>query len=99
MTDGADEKIAELLRSDAPAERDAVFRLSVMERREQKRFRNWSLLVLAVGLALGVVSLIGVSVGGQALDAAGVIVVVGLAAAGYFFYAPHVLHILRRFRS
>ena len=98
MTDRADEKIAELLRSDAPAERDGVFRLRVMERREQKRFRNWSLLVLAAGLALGVVSLIGLSLGGQALDAASVIVVVGLAAAAYYFYMPQVSQMLRRFR-
>jgi hypothetical protein len=94
-----DDRIGEKLRADAPAAHDPLFRLSVMERRERKRFRNRSLQLAAVGLALGVVALIGISIGERARDAVGVIVVAALAAAAYFLYSPRLEQILRRFRN
>jgi len=99
MTEDADERIGELLRSDAPGALDPLFRLSVMERRERKRFRNRSLQVLAGGLAVVVVAMVGMAIGGQALDAAGFLVFTGLAGVVYFRRPPQIEQILRRFRS
>ena len=94
-----DDRIGELLRGDAPAAHDPLFRFSVMERRERNRFRNRSLQLLAIGLALGVIALAGVGLGVKARDAVGILVVASLAAAAYFFYSPGLEQILRRFRN
>jgi hypothetical protein len=99
MTEDANERIGELLHSDAPAAHDPMFRLSVMERRERKRFRNRSLMVLAGGVVVAVVVVAAMAIGGQALDAAGFLALTGLAAVVYFRRPPQIEQILRRFRS
>jgi hypothetical protein len=99
MTEHGDERIGELLRSDAPAAHDPMFRLAVMERRERRRFRNRSLQVLGGGLAVAAVVLAGMAIGWKALEAAGFLVFTGLAVAVYFYRPPQIEQILRRFRS
>lgn len=51
----ADERLAALLREDAPPSRDAAFRIAVMEGIERRRARNQLLLTLAVTLLAMVV--------------------------------------------
>ncbi len=93
-----DDRIGELLRGDAPPAHDPMFRLSVMERRERNRFRSRSLQMLGVGLAVILVSLIGIAVGAKVFDVAGLVVIASLAA-GYLLYSPQLEQILRRFRN
>ena len=56
-----------LLRADAPPARDPVFRLRVLERREQRQFQRRSFTMLAGALVIILVSTFGVSIGGGAL--------------------------------
>ena len=41
--------LVQLLRADQPPERDPLFRIDVLKRREQQRFRRQLVLVLTVG--------------------------------------------------
>jgi hypothetical protein len=54
MTDDLDQKLGNLLRADAPLERDPLFRIGLIERSERQRYhrRQRTLLVSAVGLAV-----------------------------------------------
>jgi hypothetical protein len=54
MTQEVDEKLGTLLRAGAPPERDPLFRIRVLERRESDRFRQRSrgLIAGAVGAVL-----------------------------------------------
>jgi hypothetical protein len=47
--DEQDERLTRILLRDAPPERDPLFRLEVLERRERQRFRR-SVLLLVVGV-------------------------------------------------
>jgi len=78
MNQDVDERLGRLLRADAPPERDALFRLRVIERRERLRYRHRTLTLLgaaALTALLGVASFTAV----QSPFAAGAIALLGLA--------------------
>ena len=52
MTD-TDARLTAALQADAPAERDAIFRLNVLMRLERARFRRRVVSILALALAAG----------------------------------------------
>jgi hypothetical protein len=98
MNEREDERLGQALR-DAPPERDALFRLSVIERRERQRFQRRSVgLTIASILFLAVVSF-GWSAGaGLVVTAASVALGAGLIVA-CIVSAPGVTEILRRLRT
>jgi hypothetical protein len=61
MNNTLDEKLGQLLRQDAPPERDPAFRIGLLERRERQRYERRQRWVLAS--AVMVVVFIGVIVG------------------------------------
>jgi hypothetical protein len=92
-----DDRIAELLRADAPAAHDPLFRISVLERRERNRFRRLALMLGVIALALSVIAAIGVSAGGDTAVTAVVLVIAVILAAAYTLYRPAVTRLLQRF--
>jgi hypothetical protein len=98
MTSDHDEKIAAFLRQEAPPAHDPVFRVKVLERREQQRFRQHFLLLGLISAVLVVIGWIGISVGGETAVTT-IVLAIGVAlAAAYVLYAPAVARLLRRFR-
>ena len=103
MTQDLDDKIGQLLREDAPAERDALFRISVLERREQRHYRRKSLILLAGGaftliLAIAFGLLVDLTVAD--LLGAGLIVALVLALiAASLFSVRGVLQVVRQLRG
>src|SRR5512147_1534072 len=49
-----DERLGQLLRQDAPAERDPGFRIALLERRERQRYQRRQRTVVACGAMLAV---------------------------------------------
>lgn len=91
-----DERFGRLLREDAPAERDALFRISVLERRERMRFRQRSLVMIlgaaVVAAALGT----GFAAGLDLLAATAVAFVIAGLATAFVFSVPGVFEVRRR---
>ena len=99
MTQGIDEKLGRLLREDAPPERDALFRIRLLERREQRRFRHRSLMLLAAATVLAVVPVITLNFVADPL-AAGLIAVFCMALiAACLFSVRGVLRVMRWLRD
>lgn len=97
MTQDQDERIGDLLRQDAPSARDPMFRLSVLERRERKRFRQHSLVLASIAVALASASWIGVSAGGETAETTIALVCIVALAVAYILYQPVVTRLLQRF--
>ena len=99
MTQDLDEKLGALLRGDVIPERDPMFRIRMLERREQQRFRQrvWTLRVALVVLA--VLPIVGFALGTRLLPV-GLIAIAGMAvvAAG-LFSVRGVLLVVRRLRG
>jgi O-antigen/teichoic acid export membrane protein len=55
MTQDTDDRLGRLLREDAPPERDPLFRIRLLERREHRRFRQRSLALLVGAAVLTVI--------------------------------------------
>ena len=95
MSAREEEQFAALVRLQGPAQRDPIFRLKVLERREIEQFRrrSWLFVALAV-LAVAGAALVFV-LRPQAVDGAAVILFgIGLSAAG-FYLAPAAIRHLR----
>ena len=92
-----DEKVAGLLREDAPPARDPMFRLGVLERRERERFRLRTWLMRAGGLLVAVIALVGVSQGSDVAQTTIALLVLAALAMGYVLYRPTVTRLLQRF--
>ena len=99
MTYKQDEPFAILLRQQAPAARDLVFRLKVLERRERREVRRRALLLLGAALAVAVISLIGVSMGGKTYETARVALFAVATAISGVTYMPALARLLRRFKT
>jgi len=101
MTQGTiedqDDRLASLLRdaAPAPAPRDAMFRIAVLERRERGRFRRRVLLTAATGIVASGVALAGLIAGDELRTAASVALVTLAAATASMTVAPALT---RRFR-
>ena len=68
-----DDRITTALQHDAPPPRDPLFRIQLLERREEQRFRRQIKQALAVGAAVLVVSALTVSTGSMAYVAGSVL--------------------------
>jgi hypothetical protein len=99
MSEDIDARIVALLRHGAPAQQDPMFRLRVLKRREQQRFRRKSLLL---GLAvLAVVAAAGVGYGARGVlaDRLGVVLLCATLIVSAVWHAPVVAYFVRRLRS
>jgi hypothetical protein len=90
-----DERIARLLNADAPPERDPVFRIKVLERRERRRFHRQALALVFAALVLIAIAWSSYRAGAEIAEAASVALLCG-ALAGALVYLPVVAHVLRQ---
>ncbi|HEV7689492.1 MAG TPA: hypothetical protein VGO52_01655 [Hyphomonadaceae bacterium] len=93
-----DEKLGELLRSDAPSARDAMFRLSVLERRERQRFQRKSVIIAAAAVMLALVLWVGFA----STDRVATFLVAALCiafAGACVLSVPGVIQLVHRLRS
>ena len=98
MGEQQDDGIVSLLRQGAPAARDPVFRLQVLERREQRQFQRRLYIMLGGLIAIIIVSTLAITLGGGALEITGA-PVAGVAVASACLAFRHGLtRILRHFR-
>jgi hypothetical protein len=98
MSEREDRTLGELLR-DAPPERDALFRLGVIERRERQRFRRRSIVLLVASVSLLGVFWLGWRAGVD-LIATAALAALGAALIGAcLLSAPGVLEVMRRLRN
>ena len=94
-----DERIATVLRENAPPRRDPRFRVAILERLERQRFKR-RLLLLAVA-AIAVVTLVSIGYGARsnASDSIGVLLLCAALAVSAFRYAPVLTYFVRRWRN
>ncbi|MBZ5578406.1 MAG: hypothetical protein LAP40_17725 [Acidobacteriia bacterium] len=97
MSEDRDNRLVELLRADAPPERDPVFRLKVLERREQRQFQRRLLTMLAGMLVILVGMGFAISLGNGALAPTGALIVGAALVSGYLAFRGQVRRILGRF--
>lgn len=97
MSEDRDDRMVEFLRQAAPPARDPVFRLRVLERREQRQFRRQLFTMLAGLLVIVLVSTLASGMGGGALKTTGAVVVATALASAYLAFRGRFLGILRRF--
>jgi hypothetical protein len=93
-----DDKLGQLLRSDAPSTRDAMFRLSVLERRERQRYERRSVILLAAAATAAIVLWIGFLLAGPLATFLIALLCASLAGA-CFISVPGALQLLRRLRD
>lgn len=98
MSEDRDDRIVQFLREAAPPARDPVFRLRVLERREQRQFQRRLFTMLAGLLVILLVSTFAIGMGGGSLKATGALVVGAALASAYLAFRGRLLRILRRFR-
>lgn len=63
MTDDIDEKLGKLLREGAPSERDPLFRIGVLQRRERQRFQRRTHKLIGAAALPAVFAVVGASLG------------------------------------
>jgi hypothetical protein len=96
MSMDIDARIAALLRHDAPARQDPMFRLRVLKRREQQRFQRKAVLL---GLAaLGVVAAVGIAYGARVvlMERLNVVLLCATLIGSGVWHAPVVAYFVRR---
>jgi hypothetical protein len=95
MDDEKDERISQLLLRNAPPDRDPLFRVKVLERRERQRFQRSVRLLLGAVLAIVVALAVGVRMGGGTYEVARI----GLFAIAFGMavtvYVPLFVRLLR----
>jgi hypothetical protein len=97
MSDDKDLRIADLLRADAPPPRDPVFRIKVLERREQQRFQRRLYIMLAGALLMVLISVLALSIGGGTLQRMGVPIAGAALASACLAFRRNLPQIFRRF--
>jgi hypothetical protein len=95
MTSEIDQRIAAFLNANAPPERDPMFRIQLLARRERQRFKRRALLILCTAFAFVAIVLTGYSARASLVETASM-VLLGLSLAGLALGFPVVLHALRR---
>jgi hypothetical protein len=95
MTDPVDDRFADLVRRAAPAGRDPLFRLQVLERREQDRFRRSCLTLLGLLVSVIAAAAVILSLGPPRFDWAAIVLLGVVAAPLGFLYAPALLQRLQ----
>jgi len=91
-----DERITAALQHDAPPPRDPLFRIQLLERREQQRFRRRTQQALAAGAAVVIVSALTVSAGNMAYVAGGVLLFALVLVSAAVVYLPEFGRLIRR---
>ena len=90
-----DERITAALQHDAPPPRDPMFRIQLLERREQQRFRRRALGALASAAGVLVVSALTVSAGSMAYVAGSVLLFALVVVTGAI-YLPEFGRLISR---
>jgi amino acid permease len=93
-----EEKLGQLLRSDAPHARDAMFRLSVLERRERQRYQRKSVILAASAVMLALVLWVGFTSTDRIATFFIAALCIALAGA-CVLSVPGVLQLVRRLRD
>jgi hypothetical protein len=96
MMHDQDERIGALLRENAPPERDALFRLAVLERREQKRFRRHSAMLLAAALVTLAIVAVTYAMSADLVTAAIAAMIAATLMGACLLSVPGALEIRRR---
>ncbi len=97
MSENPDARIAALLGENAPPSRDPVFRVRVMERREQRRFRQRLYTMIAGVLLILVLSAFIISIDASTLGTTGLLVAVAAFATARLAFRRSLPRILRHF--
>ena len=91
-----DERITAALQHDAPPARDPLFRLQLLERAEQQRFRRRTRQALAGGAGVMVLSALTVSAGSEAYTAGGVLLFALVLVTAAVGVLPEFGRLIRR---
>ena len=97
MSEQQGDRIVDLLQRAAPPARDPVFRLRVLERREQRQFQRRLYIMLAGVIAIILVSTFSMRLGGGFLETSAPVICVAVASTGLAF-RQNLTRILRHFR-
>jgi hypothetical protein len=97
MDKDQDQRIVDILQAHAPARRDPVFRISVLERREHRRFQRRIFALLAGALAIILVWSFALRFGADELGIMGTLAIGAALASSYFAFRRGLPHVLRRF--
>jgi hypothetical protein len=97
MDEEIDKRISQLLQRSAPAERDPLFRIRVLERRERERFRRSIVQLLGAVGAIVVALIIGASMrgNGSTYEVMRIGVFAAAAAVAVAVYVPLFTRLLR----
>jgi hypothetical protein len=96
MSEDLDRKLTERLNAGAPAGRDPLFRISVLQRREEDRFRMRNRLVAAGAVVLALGAGAGLYLRPDLIDEAAIALFALAAAAAAWIFSPAVRSFARR---
>lgn len=99
MTEQQDERLGDLLRSYAPPPRDALFRLAVLERREQKRFQQRSLVLVIAAVIVAAIFAGGVALRANLFLTALVALLIAAVAGACVISLRGVREVMHRLRA
>jgi hypothetical protein len=97
MSDDKDQRIANLLRADAPPAHDPMFRIKVLERRERRQFQRRLFAMIAGAVVIILVSMSSISFARGSMETAGALAVGTALASSSLAFRGRLLRILRRF--
>jgi hypothetical protein len=98
MSEQKDHRILELLQQAAPPPQDPVFRLRVLERREQRQFQRRLYIMLAGVIAIILVSTFVMILGGGILETTSAPLVGVTVVSTCLAFRQNLIRILRHFR-
>lgn len=93
--DEQDDRLTRLLLRGAPPERDPLFRIKVLERRERRRFRRSVLLLIAGVLVIMVALAVGIRIRGETYDVARILLLGAAAVVAIAVYVPLFVRLWR----
>ena len=96
MSEDLDQKLAERLTAAAAAERDPMFRIAVLQRREEDRFRTRNLMLAAGAVALAVAGAISLYLRPDLIGEVAIALIVLAAGAAAWIFSPAVRSVARR---
>ena len=97
MSEERDDRLIEFLKAGAPSPRDPLFRLRVLELREERLFRRRFFIMLAAALVIVLMALLAFTIGGKVFETAGALVFGTALGGGYLAFRGRALRILRRY--
>ncbi|HEY4365018.1 MAG TPA: hypothetical protein VGN17_28905 [Bryobacteraceae bacterium] len=97
MSDEKDLRIAGLLHQGAPPSRDPVFRVSVLERREQRRFQRRLYTMLAGVVLILLIAVAAQSLAGPKLERAGALLAAGAIGVACVAFRGSLGQVRKRF--